>query len=192
MWLDSLLFFLPASHLLVYEMQDKGRHLTSKQIENFLNGIFSHERIIEKFGKINVTILTEPDNVERMLSLKGITCINMVTRRPNPDDLASAESIMQKRFKRIGVIEEDKTYKSERGQEIKPDSELKQDALIASRNGEVSIRRINEAGLVEVHASSDLPLQRVESYDSDVTSVTELLLLRAKSLADEFKRLLRK
>ncbi|EIT3909550.1 DUF4747 family protein [Escherichia coli] len=184
--------FLPASHLLVYEMQDKGRHLTSKQIENFLNGIFSHERIIEKFGKINVTILTEPDNVERMLSLKGITCINMVTRRPNPDDLASAESIMQKRFKRIGVIEEDKTYKSERGQEIKPDSELKQDALIASRNGEVSIRRINEAGLVEVHASSDLPLQRVESYDSDVTSVTDLLLLRAKSLADEFKRLLRK
>ncbi|ECS1119991.1 DUF4747 family protein, partial [Salmonella enterica] len=145
-----------------------------------------------------VTILTEPDSVERMLSLKGITCINMVTRRPNPDDLASAESVMQKRFKRfkrfkrIGVIEEDKTYKSERGQEIKPDGELKQDALIASRNGEVSIRRINEAGLVEVHASSDVPLQRVEPYDSDVTSVSELLLLRAKSLADEFKRLLRK
>lgn len=187
--------FLPASHLLVYEMQDKSRHLTSRQIESFLNGIFSHEGIIEKFGKVNVTILTEPDSVERMLSLKGITCINMVTRRPNPDDLASAESVMQKRFKRfkrIGVIEEDKTYKSERGQEIKPDGELKQDALIASRNGEVSIRRINEAGLVEVHASSDVPLQRVEPYDSDVTSVSELLLLRAKSLADEFKRLLRK
>ncbi|MEY5509487.1 DUF4747 family protein, partial [Salmonella enterica subsp. enterica serovar Corvallis] len=164
--------FLPASHLLVYEMQDKSRHLTSRQIEGFLNGIFSHERIIEKFGKVNVTILTEPDSVERMLSLKGITCINMVTRRPNPDDLASAESVMQKRFKRIGVIEEDKTYKSERGQEIKPDGELKQDALIASRNGEVSIRRINEAGLVEVHASSDVPLQRVEPYDSDVTSVS--------------------
>ncbi|MEP9038694.1 DUF4747 family protein [Enterobacter hormaechei] len=184
--------FLPASHLLVYEMQDKSRYLTSRQIESFLNGIFSHERVIEKFGKVNVTILTEPDSVERMLSLKGITCINMVTRRPNPDDLASAESVMQKRFKRIGVIEEDKTYKSERGQEIKPDGELKQDALIASRNGAVSIRRINEAGLVEVHASSDLPLQRVEPYDSDVTSVSELLLLRAKSLADEFKRLLRK
>lgn len=113
--------FLPVSHLLVYEMQDKNRHLTSRQMESFLNGIFSHEKIIEKFGKVNVTALTEPDSVERMLSLKGITCINMVTRRPNPDDLASAESIMQKRFKRIGVIEEDKTYKSERGQEIKPD-----------------------------------------------------------------------
>ncbi|HIF6680764.1 DUF4747 family protein [Serratia marcescens] len=184
--------FLPVSHLLVYEMQDKNRHLTSRQMESFLNGIFSHEKIIEKFGKVNVTALTEPDSVERMLSLKGITCINMVTRRPNPDDLASAESIMQKRFKRIGVIEEDKTYKSERGQEIKPDGELKQDALIASRNGEVSVRRINEVGLVEVHASSDVPLQRVESYDSDVTSVSELLLLRAKSLAGEFKRLLRR
>ena len=168
--------FLPASHLLVYEMQDKSRHLTSRQIESFLNGIFSHEGIIKRFGKVNVTILTEPDSVERMLSLKGITCINMVTRRPNPDDLASAENVMQKRFKRIGVIEEDKTYKSERGQEIKPDGELKQDALIASRNGEVSIRRINEVGLVEVHASSDIPLQRVEPYDADVTSVSELLL----------------
>ncbi len=184
--------FLPASHLLVYEMQDKNRHLSSRQMESFLNGIFSDERIIGKFGKVNVTILTEPESVERMLSFKGITCINMITRRPNPDDLASAESIMQKRFKRIGVIEEDKTYKSERGQDIKPDAELKQDALIASRNGEVSIRRINEAGLVETHASSDAPLQRVESYDSDVTSVSELLLLRARSLADEFKRLLRR
>jgi hypothetical protein len=184
--------FLPTSHLLVYEMQDKSRHLSSKQIEFFLNGIFSHEKIIAKFGRVNVTILTEPESVERMLSLKGITCINMITRRPNPDDLASAESIMQKRFKRIGVIEEDKTYKSERGQEIKPDGELKQDALIASRNGEVNIRRINEAGLVEVHASSDAPLQRVEPYDSDVTSVSDLLLLRAMSLADEFKRLLKR
>jgi len=184
--------FLPASHLLVYETQDKSRHLSSRQIEFFLNGIFSDERIIKKFGKVNVTILTEPESVEKMLSLKGITSINMVTRRPNPDDLASAESIMQKRFKRIGVIEEDKTYKSERGNEIKPDEELKQDALIASRNGEVSIRRINEAGLVELHASSDTPLQRVEPYDSDITSVAELLLLKARSLASEFKRLLKK
>ncbi|HCC2629967.1 TPA: DUF4747 family protein [Klebsiella quasipneumoniae] len=182
--------FLPASHLLVYEMQDKSRNLTPRQMSSFITGIFSNEKIIKKFGKINVTILTEPESVQRMLALKGITCINMVTRRPNPDDLASAESIMQKRFKRIGVIEEDKTYKSERGQEIKPDVELKQDALIASRNGEVSIRRVNEFGLVEVHASSDTPLQRVEPYDPDVTSVTDLLLLRAKSLAGEFKRLL--
>ncbi|MDZ0373054.1 DUF4747 family protein [Klebsiella pneumoniae] len=73
---------------------------------------------------------------------------------------------------------------------MKPDVELKQDALIASRNGEVSIRRVNEFGLVEVHASSDAPLQRVEPYDPDVTSVTDLLLLREKSLAGEFKRLL--
>lgn len=182
--------FLPASHLLVYEMQDKSRNLTPRQMSLFITGVFSNEKIIKKFGKINVTILTEPESVQRMLALKGITCINMVTRRPNPDDLASAESIMQKRFKRIGVIEEDKTYKSERGQEIKPDVELKQDALIASRNGEVSIRRVNEFGLVEVHASSDAPLQRVEPYDPDVTSVTDLLLLRAKSLAGEFKRLL--
>lgn len=182
--------FLPKSHILVYEMHDKNRNLTSKQMESFLNGIFTQENIIKKFGRINITILTEPEKVEHMLALKGITCINMITRRPNPDDLVSAESIMQKRFKRIGVIEEDKTYKSERGQEIKPDHELKKDALVASRNGEVSIRRINEAGLVETRASSDTPLQRVEPYDSDVTSVPELLLLGARSLANEFKRLL--
>lgn len=161
-------------------------------METFLNGIFSDAKILDKFGIVNVTILTEPESVETMLSLKGITLISMITRRPNPDDLISAESIMQKRFKKLGVIEEDKTYKSERGQEIKPDKELKQDALIASRNGEVSIRRINETGLVEIHASSEVPLQRVEPYDSDVTSVTELLIQKAKSLAGEFKRLLKR
>lgn len=184
--------FLPESHLLVYEMQDKNKYISPKQMETFLNGIFSDTKILDKFGIVNVTILTEPESVEKMLSLKGITLISMITRRPNPDDLISAESIMQKRFKKLGVIEEDKTYKSERGQEIKPDKELKQDALIASRNGEVSIRRINETGLVEIHASSEVPLQRVEPYDSDVTSVTELLIQKAKSLASEFKRLLKR
>lgn len=39
-----------------------------------------------------------------MLALKGITCINMVTRRPNPDDLASAESIMQKDSNVLGLL----------------------------------------------------------------------------------------
>lgn len=184
--------FLPKSHLLVYEMQDKNKYISPKQMETFLNGIFSDAKILDKFGIVNVTNLTEPESVETMLSLKGITLISMITRRPNPDDLISAESIMQKRFKKLGVIEEDKTYKSERGQEIKPDKELKQDALIASRNGEVSIRRINETGLVEIHASSEVPLQRVEPYDSDVTSVTELLIQKAKSLAGEFKRLLKR
>ncbi|CAI2066979.1 Uncharacterised protein [Serratia ficaria] len=182
---------IPGSHILVYEMQDKNKFISAKQIETFLNGIFSAPKIVKKFGVVNITILTEPESVERMLALKGITHIQLITRRPNPDDLVSAESIMQKRFKRLGVIEEDKTYKSERGEEIKPDKEMKKDALIASRNGEVSIRRINETGLVETHASSVVPLQRVEPYDSDVTSVTELLIIKARSLAEEFKRLLK-
>ncbi|BEO29647.1 MAG: DUF4747 family protein [Serratia marcescens] len=183
--------FLPVSHLLVYEMQDGNKNLSSKQVELFLNKIFSDEKIVKKFGRVNVTVLTEPDSVEKILSLKGITCINMVTRRPNPDDLATAESVMQKRFRRLGVIEEDKTYKSDRGEEIKPDKELKQDALIASRNGEVSVRRINDDGYVEVHSTNTLPLRRVEPFDADVTSVTELLIMKAQSLRDEFKRLLK-
>lgn len=180
--------FLPASHLLVYEMQDRGKHLTSGQMETFLNGIFSDPEITETFGQVNVTILTEPDTVEHMLALKGITCINLVTRRPNPDDLLSAEGVMQARFKRLGVIEEDRTYKSERGEEIRPDGALKQDALIASRNGEVNIRRINESGYVELHSSSKVPLRRAEPYDPVVTSVSELLLQKALALSGEFKR----
>jgi len=183
--------FLPVSHLLVYEMQDGNKNLSSKQVELFLNKIFSDEKIVKRFGSVNVTVLTEPDSVEKILSLNGITCINMVTRRPNPDDLATAESVMQKRFRRLGVIEEDKTYKSDRGEEIKPDKELKQDALIASRNGEVSVRRINDDGYVEVHSTNTLPLRRIEPFDADVTSVTELLIMKAQSLRDEFKRLLK-
>jgi hypothetical protein len=62
--------FLPASHLLVYEMQDKSRNLTPRQMVSFITGIFSNEKIIKKFGKINVTILTEPESVQRMLSLR--------------------------------------------------------------------------------------------------------------------------
>lgn len=182
--------FLPVSHLIVYENQDGQKSLSSIQVEKFFNEMFSNERIIKRFGKVNVTILTEPDSVEKMLSLKGITCVNLLTRRPNPDDLVTAEKAMQRRFKKLGVMEEERTLKSERGEEIKPDKELKQEALIAARNGEVNIRRHNESGYVEELSTNNKPLRRVEAYDPDVTSLLDLLVQKAYSLRDEFKKLL--
>lgn len=67
--------FQPESHLLVHEIQDKKKHISPKQMETFLNGIFSETEILDKFGIVNITIPTEPESVERMPSLKGITLI---------------------------------------------------------------------------------------------------------------------
>ncbi|CBG88830.1 DUF4747 family protein [Citrobacter rodentium] len=178
--------FLPNVHLLVYENQHAQKNISPRQMEKFLNTLFSNEKIKEKYGVVNVTSLTEPDAVERMLSLKGITLLSMVTRRPNPDDLVSAEHEFQERFKAIGVIEEDKTYKAERDGQIKPDKKLKRDALIAARNGQVEIKRKNESGHVERLSTIDKPLQRSASYDPVVTLPIALLLQEAYALTKEF------
>lgn len=183
--------FLPSVHLLVYENKHEQKIITPRQMEILLKTIFSDSVVREKYGEVNVVSLTEPDAVDRMLSLKGITTLKMVTRRPNPDDLSSAEHEFQERFKEMGVIEEDKTYKAERGEEIKPDKKLKRDALIAARNGQVEIKRKNENGHVETLSTNDKPLQRSESYDPANTLPIALLLKEAYALTREFMKKLR-
>ncbi|MBG3092072.1 DUF4747 family protein [Proteus terrae] len=184
--------FLPKAHLLVYEARYNNKNLSHIQIEKFFNLLFSNEKIVKKYGVVNVTSLTEPNEVERMLSLKGIKKITLVTRRPNPDDLANAEQEFKERLKKINVIEEEKILKSDSNHDIAPDQKLKMEALIASRNGKVTIKRQDYEGFSEELSSSDKPLKRYEIYDPDDTLPMDVLLRKAKSIYNDFRQWLTK
>lgn len=184
--------FLPEAHLLVYEACYNNKKITHNQIEKFFNVLFSEEKIKEKYGEVNVTSLTEPDEVERMLSLQGIKKITMVTRRPNPDDINNAEREFKERLKRINVIEEEKTLKAESNSDISPDQELKIEALIASRNGRVTIKRQDYEGFSEELSSTDKPLRRYEIYDPNIELPIDILLRKARSIYDDFRQWLAK
>ncbi|EJD6372890.1 MULTISPECIES: DUF4747 family protein [Providencia] len=184
--------FLPEAHLLVYEARYNNKNLSHIQIEKFFNSLFSEDKIVDKYGVVNVTSLTAPDEVERMLSLQGIKKITMVTRRPNPDDIHNAEQEFKERLKRINAIEEEKTFKADRDSDITPDQELKVEALIASRNGKVTIKRQDHEGFSEELSSSDKPLKGYEIYDPNDTLPINVLLDKAKSIYDDFRQWLTK
>ncbi|MDX4947174.1 MULTISPECIES: DUF4747 family protein [Providencia] len=184
--------FLPKYHLFVYQASNGGKNLSHLQVEKYLTRLFSQPDLEKKYGVVNVTSLTEPDEVEKMLSLSGIKKITMVTRRPNPDDLMKAEKKVQKRLKALNVIEEEKTLKSERTSAITPDHELKLEGQIAARNGKLNVKAVDYKGHVQEYSSLEKPLKRIESFDPNVQTVVDVLLEKAHSIYDDFRKWLAK
>lgn len=184
--------FLPKYHLFVYQASFNGKNLSHLQVERYLSKLFSQPDLVEKYGVINITSLTEPDEVEKMLSLSGIKRISMLTRRPNPDNLAKAEKKVQERLKALNVIEEEKILKAEKLSDITPDTALKTEALIAARNGKVNIKVVDYKGHIEELSSAEKPLRRQESYDPVVQTSVDVLLEKAHSIYDDFRQWLNK
>lgn len=183
--------FLPQTHLLVYERFANGKGVPPKQLEKYFHEIFKHPDIIEEFGDVNIAILTEPSQINHMLSLKGITSISLRTRKPNPDGLNNVERSIQERFSRINAVEEDRIIKSERGQQLKPDDDFKLEANIAARNGFVKVSRKNHLGHTVRYSSLDKPMERIVSFDpSEARMPFDAIIAEAYKIDDMYIELL--
>ncbi|MGP7732852.1 DUF4747 family protein [Oceanimonas smirnovii] len=159
----SFIFF-PDVHLLIYEAKYEGKNLTPNSAVTFFKKIFSAEEIISKYGEVNVVHHTEPNELKDFLSLQGITKIHMLTHRPNPDGLKSAESKLKERLKRLNASKEEKTIISVDNSGLNLDDETKIEAKVAAKNGFVKIKRKNEKGRVENFSTEEHPLIRQDYY----------------------------
>jgi hypothetical protein len=159
--------FYPKNHLLVYQAYDTGKNLTPLYAEKIVRESLNTTSLAAKYGIINVTHLPETDKVEEIINLNKITSITLQSRRPNPDDLKSAERKYHDRLKKINAKTEVKTYKADEGESLKPDNVLKNEMRIAAKNGDTSVTHIDENDRTAIHTTISHPLTRVEFYDID-------------------------
>lgn len=68
-----------------------------------------------------------------MLSLRGITNLTLITKRPNPDDLRTTERKVHDRLKKWNASQEERTLKSMDGDELHLDKELKLEARLQQK-----------------------------------------------------------
>ncbi|QSR73464.1 DUF4747 family protein [Aeromonas jandaei] len=180
----SFIFF-PVEHILIYEGYYDGKTLPPTLAETFFEKILNHPELKDKFGPVFVTHIPEANIIDKMLSLKGITNLTLITKRPNPDDLITTERKVHDRLKKWNASQEERTLKSIDGDELHLDSELKLEAKVAAKNGIVELKHYNYEGVKKTLSTKDHPMRRTEYYNPDSVLSFEILREMAYTLKKE-------
>lgn len=170
----SFIFF-PKEHILVYEGYYDGKILTASLAEMLFEKTLNHPTLTNKFGKVFVSHIPEASIIDRILNLRGITSLTLVTKRPNPDSLKTTEKRVHDRLRKLNAAQEERTLKSISGNELLLDDELKLEAKVAAKNGIVELKRYNHDGKKEEFSTKNHPMRKTEFYNPNAESAFEIL-----------------
>lgn len=173
--------FYPRGHQMYFESSVQGATLGEGSLKKFFDRICAYPEIVERFGTVDITIVPEHEQVERILSLPSLSKLVIDLRRPNPDDVASDEKRVLERLKRMNTRRLVETLTSERGKTIEPDEETRKLAQVASRNGSVSGTGYGATGDRMEESTLDRPRRQMVHYDEGVSLPMDLLVAETQT-----------
>ncbi len=177
--------FFPESHILFYESYYDGHSLGNKSALKLIEGVLNNEKLVEKYGVIDVTVIPSKEKLKEAMSIYDMNKLTMLVKRPNPDDHSSAEEEVLKRLASQNVKEYRHQLIAVSGESIKPDNETTILTLVASNNGYVTVNGKNEDGIPVEYKTTDHPWTDVDYYDPDIQTgfgafSSKILRLRIK------------
>jgi len=134
----SYLFF-PESHVLFYESYYDGHTLGSQSALKLIEGVLNDERLVKKYGVVDVTIIPCKENLSEALSIPSMNKLTMLIKRPNPDGLKKAEQKVLNRFNAQNIAKYKHELVAVPGISLEPDEDTKTLANIAAKNGSVGV-----------------------------------------------------
>jgi len=151
--------FVSPGHQIIFD----GGKIGPKTAERFFHALFADPLLIERFGPVDVTMVQDHEQLERILSLETITQLRIYIKRPNADDEESEEERIQKRMEDMGAYRWDQTLggQSRRKDPIKPDEELKPYMRAALENGMVEAQGYDKDQKVELSTRTSPRRRRV-------------------------------
>ncbi|WP_083537605.1 DUF4747 family protein [Pseudoxanthomonas mexicana] len=97
--------FYLKEHLFIFETGNGGLRMTPRNAKALFDRQFSAEKVLEEFGKVEVTCIPKRSQVETILKDPNLRHLHLVIHAPNPDDGSAAEQAFMKRLnsmKRVG------------------------------------------------------------------------------------------
>lgn len=167
--------FKPKVHELWFVSQDRKDTLGPLAASNFFQSLF--DQLVEsgKYPKIEVTALPDAETLDEMLSLPTLERITIELKRPNADDAAGEEAKWLKKLEKQNAQKQVTQLVANAGESIKPDSETKSLANVASRNGNVSVIGRDTAGKRVEESTRERPLVIVERVNSEIETSMDVL-----------------
>lgn len=176
--------FFPKQHLFFYEGYYDGKTFAPSNAERFLERQLNHPEIIEKYGRVDVTHVPAIDALNEALKVPFKERIEMIIKRPNPDDHAEAEQRVMERMRARNVATYEQKYKAVTGESIEMDDELQTLAHISAKNGSFLVKGKGlDSKPIEISTTAH-PWRQSEYYDPDAESPFEIFSRVAIEMKD--------
>lgn len=140
--------------------------------------------ITNKYGRVDITHVPAYDAISEALKIPTKERIEMIIKRPNPDDHAEAEQrfLERMRNRNIGVTEQ--SYKAVPGESIVMDDELIALAHISAKNGNLFIKGKDSASHSVEFSTAKHPWRISEYYNPELESAFELFSRTAQKMKE--------
>ncbi|MEX0143657.1 DUF4747 family protein [Massilia sp. LMS1-1-1.1] len=170
-------------HCLYFVAHEKDADLSPGMVLRLLTSLCKDSKIVERFGIVDITVVTDKAQLSEMLSWPVIRNLTLVLDRPNPTEEEDEAYFYEKMAKR-GVAQEVITYKkAPEAASIVPDEEMKILARIAADNGEVKISGKNKERWSAKASSKDFPLAIKSKYNPVIQTLMDAL----KNVVENYK-----
>jgi hypothetical protein len=171
-----------SSHLFIFEAYSGSKALSPRFVEKYLQTIVKQPNITSRFGFVEVDVVNNIDEVDRILSLPALKELELTIRRPNtdgwPTDLANQ---VEERLAEQNGRELTEKLVSTADNSLSPNMRTKQLAHVAAENGSVRGKAIVD-GLTKKFDSAIRPLRLSESYFSEDSPAKNIFFKLAREL----------
>ena len=175
-------------HIVVFEVYAESNSLSPFQVEKFFNLLVKSRKIKNEFGRIEVDLIPDYDQLEKILDSEYLKSIAIDIYAPNPDDFDDAQfQRTEERMRALNAEREQILLTAPKGESLNLDAETKSLARVAAENGSVSAKVV-ENGLSVPLSTDEHPLEVRDTYDSEEMVPEPIFRRLAKSLVARARR----
>jgi Domain of unknown function (DUF4747) len=145
-------------------------------VHKLLEYLFDFHTVAERFGKVDLTIATQHEDVAKLLEWPVLRRLRIRLERPNPTDYEDEESVFR-HLNGIGAKSETRDYiRSDERPTLRPDAEMRALATVAGDNGEVEVTGTDPEGKKRTANSQEFKWSLKRFYDHRNETTTEAFL----------------
>lgn len=173
-------FFLPEKHSLWYVAKDRNASLSARNCERVFQAIVDNLEQTKGYPPTEVTAFPAANALHELLSLPSLEKLFIDIKRPNSDDGRDEEARVLKKLERQNAKRLKLELVSEANQSLEPDSETKELADVASRNGAVRVIGRDSGGEKVDSSTLERPFVQPALVDEELETVFDVLKRNAR------------
>lgn len=167
--LTQFYFFLDeVNHLILFEKYSASKALSPQMVEKFFRTVVQAPSIVQKFGRVEIDVVDDIGEVEKILRLPELKELKITIRKPNPidigDDLAN---IIEERLHDQHGTTYVESLAATGHDNLAPNDRTEKLALIAAENGELEAKsKVN--GYLKPFRLSKSPMIQVDTISAEM------------------------
>ncbi len=173
-------------HLFVFESRGTSGSLSPRSALMFLDNLLNSDELVQKYGSASVSLVSDKDQLDAVIGMHRLRKLEILVKRPNPDDLGSYDAIMERRLLDQGAASVRVEYEASAHETIKPDENTRKLAESATRNGLVKAEGSDATGRRVVRSTDDHPALEGERYDPALRTEQQAFRSAATNILKRF------